>query len=177
MDIGLFKDRWMLFIAATALALTLLIPPAESCYCPPQSNAAHFCDAKFALKARVYNSRRYDDFSLQYDMAIKRVLKTSEEFRNTSHEILIAPTESSLCSIILQDDAVYLLTGFIMNDQLWVNGCSWVREWTQLPRYERRRLRRGYRNVCEELNIHSASSWNLTSMAYNQPALGTVDRI
>ncbi|KAL3841344.1 hypothetical protein ACJMK2_019503 [Sinanodonta woodiana] len=148
--------------AGTILILAIFyvnsfIQDARACSCVPLQKRLFYCNAEFAVKAKVVNEQRWpfprDIRVYMIKTGGGKLLRTLKgNFTNVDLTKVYTQSKSSTCGITLEQDKVYLLTGHIdaskCPHRLSIVLCDWIQTWRTLSRTEKTFVTKGYLNGC-----------------------------
>ncbi|KAL9973209.1 hypothetical protein ACROYT_G019630 [Oculina patagonica] len=143
-------------------ALLCVVTVNEACRCAEVHPQTNFCNADFAIRAKVL-SESQDNNTRIYKLKILKTYKgateiakvaasqvKSTEKRTKKNKVAHATTEldSAACGVGLDRSKIYLLLGYIEGKKLTIDSCQWHPLWTKTTAQQRRGLKKLYGRNC-----------------------------
>jgi len=146
------------FITALLCAITV----NEACKCAVVHPQTNFCNADFAIRAKVLSESRNN--SRVYTVKILKTFKGAKEItgiiasqvkgtgkRKDNSKVARVTTEldSAACGVSLEQSKTYVLLGYIDKKKLRIDSCQWHALWTSITGQQRRGLKKLYGQNCD----------------------------
>lgn len=139
---------------------------ANACSCFPTHTQNHYCRADFVIVATVKNVEEiYNNPFKQtnkipegpvYPFPIRRKFKArihrsfKKNGNDTSRDIIInTPGSDAACGVQLDKNKKYIIGGYKVEGDYWINLCGWVQEYKTLNRQQIKGLKFFYGKNCQ----------------------------
>ncbi|KAL5007414.1 hypothetical protein ScPMuIL_016220 [Solemya velum] len=128
----------------TGLLCSVIIS-VSACSCEIRNNHEKFCDADFAVKAKVRQVTLASDvFSYRvFDIKIQKVFKSYSGLTIGDNLNLTSSANAERCGVLLTEDIEYFLSGS-GSPPTSLGLCSWISEWSKMTKEETRGVRGQY---------------------------------
>lgn len=155
--------------AICVFLLCFLIIHCDACSCKLEHPQMHYCNAHFAVVARI-KSVRHDDHHTSYGIKMIKQFKMNEKanyaFKHTRnytnaklHEIY-SPKDELVCGVHLQKDQVYLLTGRNVEGKPRVGLCDYHQPWANMTTKQKKGFKLLYHKGCGNCQVVPCPWWS-----------------
>lgn len=119
----------------------------EACRCVEKPLHEAFCDADFAIVARVTTLKRileYQPFLYNFKIQPIRVFRQKKPiFVRGASTVVFTPRSAHLCHAKVKRGEVYLLGGRVKGRRVFLTSCGLIAKWNSLKHIVRKAVRQG----------------------------------
>lgn len=141
-----------MFSLVVLLVLGYLSQEAWSCTCAPRHPQSVYCDSAIVIRAKFVGQKNSEKNMnrMQYHIKTTKVFKTEEGYEDIQY--LQTPILESMCGYehtSTNKSEEFIIAAHIVDTDVYINSCSFVRSWSSLTSTERKGFMNVYSKHCD----------------------------
>ncbi|XP_022098793.1 metalloproteinase inhibitor 3-like [Acanthaster planci] len=153
----------LLAVLSISIIIAVSISPVWSCTCQKRHPQQYVCDANFVFRGKVLGKSPFQSATslpgqFEYQIQVQRVFKDQVDGGIGRKVKLITPASEALCGVPeLTQSKTYLITGEVIDGQMYLSVCNWVAEWQSVTRPQRQGIKHLYMKHCTNCMVRIES--------------------